>query len=76
MGHAVHHAAAHAADALAAIVVEGHGLFVLRDQVLVEHVEHFEERHFLVDIGDFIAHHFALFAGVALAPDVKGDSHL
>ena len=75
MGHAVHHAAAHAADALAAIVVERHGLFVFRDQVLVQHVEHFEERHFLVDVGDFVAHHFARIVRVALPPDVKNDSH-
>ena len=43
--HAVDHAAAHAADAFAAIVVERDRLFALRDQVLVQHVEHFEERH-------------------------------
>src|ERR1019366_7097145 len=75
MGHAVHHAAAHAADAFAAIVVERHGLFVLADQVLVQHVQHFEERHFVVDVGYVIAHHLARIVGVALPPDVKNDSH-
>ncbi len=75
VGHAVDHEAAHAADAFAAIVVEGHRLFALRDQVLVQHVQHFEERHVVVDVGDFVAHHLALVAGVALPPDVKNDSH-
>src|ERR1035437_9779261 len=75
MGHAVDHAAAHAADAFAAIVVERHGLFVLRAEVLVQHVQHFEERHFVVDVGDFIAHHPARIVGVALPPDVNRYSH-
>ena len=48
--HAVDHAAAHAADAFAAIVVEGDRLFALGDQVLVQHVEHFEERHVSADV--------------------------
>jgi len=56
-------------------VVERHRLFVFPDQVLVQHVQHFEERHFVVDVGDFITHHLAFFAGVALPPDVKDDSH-
>ena len=43
--HAVDHAAAHAADALAAIVVEGHRVLALGDQLLVQHVEHLQERH-------------------------------
>ncbi len=73
--HAVDHAAAHAADALAAIVVEGHRLFALGDQVLVQHVEHLQERHVLADVGRFVAHHAALVARVLLPPDVENDSH-
>jgi hypothetical protein len=72
---AVDHAAAHAADAFAAIVVERHGIDVVGDQVLVQHVEHFEERHFLIDVGDFVALHLTLVAGVALPPDVENDFH-
>ena len=72
---AVDHAAAHAADALAAIVVERHRLFALGDEVLVEHVEHFEERHVLVDVGHLVAHHAALIVRVLLPPDVEDDSH-
>src|SRR5271157_2280577 len=73
--HAIHHAAAHATDALAAIVIECHGLFVSREQVFVEHVEHFEERHVLAHVGDFVAHHAALVVRVALTPDVEDDPH-
>ena len=35
---------AHAADTLAAVVVEGHGLLALVYEVVVQDVEHFEER--------------------------------
>ena len=51
VGFAVDHKAAHAADAFAAIVVEGDGVFALGDEGFVEDVEHFEERHMLVDVG-------------------------
>ena len=44
---AVDHHAAHAADAFAAIVVEGDRLLALLDQALVDDVEHLEERHVL-----------------------------
>ena len=45
VGDAVDHEAAHAADAFAAVVIEGDRLFALVDERLVEHVEHLEERH-------------------------------
>ena len=52
MGFAVDHHAAHAADAFAAIVIESDGIFTLFDQAFVEDVEHFEEGHVLVDVGE------------------------
>ena len=45
VGDAVDHEAAGAADAFAAIVLEGDGLFALFDQTLVEHVEALQHRH-------------------------------
>ena len=45
VGDAVDHESAGAADAFAAIVVERDRLFALFDQLLVENVEHLEERH-------------------------------
>jgi hypothetical protein len=42
--HAVDGHRAHAADALAAVVVEGEGVLALSDELLVEHVHHLEER--------------------------------
>jgi hypothetical protein len=45
VGDAVDHQAAHAADALAAVVVERHRLLPVLHQLLVQHVEHLEERH-------------------------------
>ena len=73
--HAIDHAAAHAADAFAAIVVERHRVFALRDQILIQDVEHLEKRHVLVDVRDVVADHAALIVGVALPPDVQNDSH-
>ena len=45
VGHAVDQETARAADALAAIVIEGHRLFAAADQLFVEDVEHLQERH-------------------------------
>ncbi len=45
MGHAVDQETARPADALAAIVVEGHRLFAAADQLFVQDVEHLQERH-------------------------------
>ena len=74
--HAVHHAAAHAANAFAAIVIERHRLFTLGQQILVQYVEHFQKRHVLADVGRFVPRHAALVAGVLLPPHVEDDSHL
>jgi hypothetical protein len=49
---AVDQHAAHAADALAAVRVEGDRVLALGDQALVQHVEHLEERHVLDDVLD------------------------
>jgi hypothetical protein len=43
VGDAVDHQPAHAADALATVVVEGHRLLVAVDQLLVEQVEHLQK---------------------------------
>jgi hypothetical protein len=48
--HAVDHHAAHAADALAAVVVERDRLLAVERSALVEHVEHLEERHVRGDV--------------------------
>ena len=45
VGDAVDNETAHAADAFAAVVVEGDRVFAVGDQALVHDVEHFEERH-------------------------------
>ena len=44
VGHAVDRHRAHAADAFAAVVVEGEGVLAGLDELLVEHVHHLEER--------------------------------
>ena len=51
VGLAVDHQRARAADALAAVVVEGDRLLALGDEALVDEVEHLEERHVVADAG-------------------------
>ena len=62
VGLAVDHQAAHAADALAAVGVERDRLLALGVELLVEHVEHLEERHVRGDVVDLVGVHRALGA--------------
>ena len=74
--YAVDHHAAHAADALAAVVVEGDRVVAVEDQPLVEHVEHLQERHVRGDVGDLVGDHPAAVGRPGLAPDAQGQIHL
>ena len=69
MGDAIDHEAAGAADAFAAVVLEGHRLFALFDQILVEHVDDFEHRHLRIFNVDRVADELARFLTILLAPD-------
>jgi hypothetical protein len=74
---AVDHQAAHAADALAAVVVEGDRLLALGVELLVEDVEHLEERHVSGDTSARPGRSTSLpgrFRAV-LAPDLQGEVH-
>jgi hypothetical protein len=72
---AVDEEAAHAADALAAVVVERHRLLALRDEILVQDVQHLEEGHVLVGV-DLVPHEAARVLRVLLPPDVEGQPHV
>src|SRR5215471_2927551 len=74
--HTVDHEAAHATDALAAIVIEGDRILTLSDETLVDDVEHLQERHMLADPLRLISDHLAGGAGVLLPPDVQSQIHL
>ena len=54
MGAAVHIQGAGAADALAAVVVEGDGLHALADELVIENVQHLQEGGILLHVGDMI----------------------
>ena len=43
VGPAIDHRAAHAADALPAIVVEGDGFLALQGEALIDNVQHFQK---------------------------------
>jgi hypothetical protein len=76
VGLAVDHQPAHAADALAAVGVEGDRLLAVAGQPLVEDVEHLEERHVLGDVVELVGLHRAGGGAVGLAPDLERDLHL
>jgi len=66
---AVDHEAAGAADALAAVVIEGDRVFLPLDQMLVE--QHLQEGAVLVDTVRLVAFHAAGLVGAGLTPDVE-----
>ena len=75
VGDAVDHHRAHAADALAAVVIEGDRLFALRLELLVERVHHLEERHVLGHVLDVVRLHRAGLILARLAPHVDLQLH-
>jgi hypothetical protein len=67
----IDHQRAHAANAFAAIVIERDGFFALRDQLLVEDVEHLEERRVRRHIADLVGDEATQGGAILLAPDVE-----
>ena len=59
VGDAVDHDAAHAADAFAAVVIEGDRLLALVHELFVQDVEHLQERHVRVGVVDLVTDHAA-----------------
>jgi cobalamin biosynthesis protein CobT len=59
---------AHAANALAAVVVEAHRLFDFVNQLFVENVQHFQKRAAARNVGDFIGFEASFGFGVFLTP--------
>ncbi len=75
VGVAVDDEAARTADSFAAVVVEGDGVVAREDQLLVEGVEHLQERHVLRDAVHLVGGHGAGGVGVLLAPDAQVELH-
>lgn len=73
VGAPVDHHAAGAADALAAVVVEGDGFLALADEAFVHDVEHLQEGHVGADVLGGVFDELAVALGVLLPPHVKGE---
>ena len=69
--YAVDHEAAGAADAFAAVVVEGDRLPVLVDQAFVHNVEHLKERHVFADVGRSVDLEVPGRRGTRLTPNLE-----
>src|SRR3989454_11544377 len=72
---AVDHHAAHSTDPLATVVVERDRLVLAREQPLVEHVQHLEERHVGTHVRHRIPHEGTWESRPALPPDVEREMH-
>src|SRR5690606_39879232 len=66
---------ARAADALAAVRVESDRILPLADQIIVEGVEHLEERHVRRDTLDRVVFEASCRCRARLTPDAKVDAH-
>jgi len=75
MGHAVDQETAGAADTLATIVLEGNGSLLPADQVLVEGIEHLEERYVGCHVAYLIGDEAARCVCALLPPNPKGEIH-
>ena len=75
VGDAVDHEAARATDALAAVAVEDDRVLAAADQVLVDHVQHLEERHVLVDVARLVGLEAAGVIRAFLSPDLERQTH-
>jgi hypothetical protein len=67
---------AHAADALAAVMVERDRVAPLADETLIEQVHHLEERHVRLDPVDVVVGEPASLARGMLPPDADRQLHL
>ena len=74
--HARDHETAHAADAFTAVGVERDRLDAVGLQLLVEHVEHLEERHVVADVTDRVGLETPSGGRVVLTPDLECEIHL
>ena len=75
VGLAIDDQRAGATNALAAIVVEGDGIFAPVRELFVHHVEHLQERHFRIQLGRRIGLELARGIRVLLAPDFQANFH-
>lgn len=72
---AVDEQTARTADTLAAVVIESDRFFILANEVVVQHIQHFQERHVL----RYVVHGYVFIAPVSfalLAPDLQVQFHV
>ena len=71
----IDHDAAHTADSLAAVVIEGDRLLARTVEMFVHLVEHLEERGIGADVLGFVGLEFACSVCACLAPDLECQVH-
>jgi hypothetical protein len=63
------------ANTLTAIVFESDWFFALGDKLFIEHVEHLEEGHVVVDVVELVRYEPAILVFASLAPNFQGEFH-
>ena len=76
VGNAIDDERAGAADAFPAVGVERDRFPAARDELLIDDIEHFQERHVRDDVLGFVDLEAAGRARVLLAPDLEDEIHL
>jgi hypothetical protein len=64
------------ANTLTAIVVEGDGVFSISDQLLIEHIKHFEEAHLRRDVFNAVQFESPRSFAVRLSPNFQIQVHV
>jgi hypothetical protein len=62
---------AHTADTLTAVVIVGNGVFVLSDELLVENINHLQERSTLEYMFEVVGLEMTLHLGSCLSPNTN-----
>ena len=69
----IDHQRARSADAFTTVVVENDGLLALRDESLIEHIQHLQERRLIGDGVDDVGFEIAFGSWSVLSPDLDGE---
>jgi hypothetical protein len=75
MSDSVDHETAGTADTFATIVIECDGVFTLRSQFFIEHIQHFEKGHVRIHFRVLVRDHAAAQTRILLPPNVKSEIH-
>jgi hypothetical protein len=75
VGDTIDHEPAGTTDSFPAIVIESDRFVTLRNEIFIEHIEHFQKRHMRIHIRMFVLDHTADVVWAFLPPDMQSQFH-